>query len=101
MKLLHTAEEIYPGIGYIKCFSDVNINYTHLCELAYKKYKIIIVKELNAKKMRISFTIAHLIPDLDLTKLFKLQGGNPRRVTLCRRGITIHTIVNKLKPFLN
>lgn len=99
-KLLNSAEEIYPGIAYIRAFSDTHINYTLLCEQAYRKYKVLIVKELDAHNLKMSFTIAHNLPDLDLTKVFNLRGGSPKRVTLCRKNLTIDDIVEELKPYI-
>lgn len=99
-KVLESAEEIYPGIAYLKGCEDIPFNYTSLCEEAYKKYRIVIIKDIDAKHLKINYTVAHAIPNLDLTKLFKLPGGSPRRVTICRKGETIGSLVKKLKPFL-
>jgi hypothetical protein len=97
---LKLVKEIAPGIGYIWSFPEIDINYTSLCEQAYKQFKVLIIKELDAKNMKISFTIAHTIPNLDLTKLFKLRGGSPRRVTVYKRGMVVEDLVKKLSPFI-
>jgi len=99
-KALQTSQEVYPGICYIRGYSSTHIHYTSLCQLAYDKYKIVIIKELDAKNQRIIFIIAHSVPHLDLTEVFKLKGGNPRRVSLYSKGTTVTTIVNKLKKYL-
>jgi hypothetical protein len=99
--LLESAEEIYPGVGYIKAFSGNNVNYTLLCEQAYKKYKILIIKELDAHNMRMSFTIASSLDHLDLTKVFSLRAGSPRRITITKRDTTIDDILNIIKPHLS
>ncbi len=98
--LKEDVKEVYPEIGYLCIFDDSVVEYTSLCEMAYKKYKILIIKELNSKKLRLSFTIGHTIPNLDLTKVFSLKGGNPRRVTLYQEGITIKYLIDTLKSFL-
>lgn len=100
--LIQKAEEIYPGIGYLKTSADdPALNYTVIYEQAYKKYKILIIKELDARKLRISYTIAHTLPNLDLVEVFGLKSGNPKRICVYSKGWNIYNIVDKLKPFVD
>ncbi len=97
---LAKAEEIYPGVIYVNTFDYSRFNYTALCEKAYSKYNVVIVKELEPRRLRISYMVAHNLPGVDLVSIFGLNGGNPKRVTLYRKNCTVWDIVNTLKPYL-
>lgn len=99
VETIKTAEEIYPGIGYLRTTVDDNLSYTVIYEQAYKYYNIFIIKELDPKKLKIAYTIAHTLPDLNLAELFGLRSGNPRRINLRGKHWTISGIVEKLKPY--
>jgi len=97
---LSTGEEIYPGVVYLKTFPSPPFNYTAVCEKAYDDYKVVIIKELDPKKLRISYMVAHNIPGLDLVERFNLNGGNPRRVSIYKN-CSVHDIVDVLKPAID
>lgn len=95
------AEEIYPKVAYVKTFARSSLNYTALCERAYAvDYNVVIIKELDPRRMRISYTVAHNMPEVDLVAVFGLNGGNPRRITLYKKNCVARDILERLKPYL-
>ncbi len=99
---LAQAEEVYPGVIYVKTFSYSSaFNYTALCEKAYANYNVVIVKELDPRRLRISYMVAHNIPGVDLVSIFGLNGGNPKRVTLYKKNCAVWDIVETLKPYID
>jgi hypothetical protein len=98
---LSRAREVYPGIGYIQLLSDSAINRTLLCEQGYKQYKVFILSEVNSKKMKITYTIATTLDNVNLVDMFSLRSGCPKKISVCRKHIDVDYIVNQFKPYLS
>ena len=98
--LVSKIREIHPGVGYLHSLYGQHVNYTALFERAYTRYKVVIIKDVDVSRLRFSFKIGHSLPDLDLTQVFRLRGGNPRRVTVYGKSLTIQAILARIKPYL-
>lgn len=94
--------ELSPGIGYISEVSSRGIDITSLFSKAYEKFRVLIIKEIKVGRWSAYFIIGHNIDNLDLTKVFNVKAGNPRRVTIVKReDIGVRPILNKLLKHVN
>ena len=99
--VLNNAIEIRPGIGFVKTFADDNVAHTAIYEQAYKKYKVFIIRVLDTYRFKTVYIIGHILPNLDLTKVFELEGGNPRRIRLHRKDLTVENIADTINAYVS